>query len=92
MNDEIFDKGAKCLKTIAHPIRLKMIKLLLENKYSIKELSEICNVKHNVASEHLSLMKDRGFISSEKEKTKVYYFIKEKGLKNIINCIETKFN
>ena len=65
MNYQSYLKGAQCLKTIAHPHRLKMLKMLLEKKYSIKDLANFCDIKHNVASEHLTIMKDRGLIIAE---------------------------
>ena len=91
MNYSAYVKAAKCLKTIAHPHRLKMIKILLEEPSSVKTLAEACKIRHNVASEHLSVMKDRDLLSSKKEKTQVIYKIKEKALSNILKCVETKF-
>ena len=92
MNYQSYLKGAQCLKTIAHPHRLKMIQMLLLKEHSVKDLAEACKIKHNVASEHLTVMKDRNLITSKKEGREVFYTIKEKALKNILKCIEAKFS
>jgi len=85
-----FKKASICLKTIAHPKKLKMIYFLLQKKASVKELAEYCNLKHNVASEYLSRVKNKGLVSSFKVKKQVFYQIEEDALKNIMGCIEKK--
>jgi DNA-binding transcriptional ArsR family regulator len=92
MNYQSYMQAAECLKTISHPHRLKMIKLLLEKNRSVGDLAKSCRIKHNVASEHLTVMKDRNLLTSEKDGRKVIYKIKEKLLSKIIQCIEGKFS
>ena len=88
-----FISAAECLKTIAHPHRLSMIHYLINNKTaSVGELAAICHLKSNVASEHLTLLKDRGFLNSDREGRKVIYSIREHALKSIMHCIENKFS
>ncbi len=48
-----FVQAAECLKALAHPVRLRMVQLLLHGRYSVGELAEDCSVPQNVASEHL---------------------------------------
>lgn len=87
-----FAAAAKCLKTIAHPQRLSLIYYLIKNKKaSVGELAEYCSLPSHMVSEHLTLMKDRGFLTSQKEGRKTFYAIEETGLKGIIDCIECKF-
>jgi hypothetical protein len=56
-----FNQAAECLKTLAHPVRLRMVQLLLSGRYTVGELAEDCGVPDNVASEHLRLMQRCGF-------------------------------
>ena len=86
-----FAQAAECLKTLAHPVRLRMVQLLLQGRYTVGELAEDCNVPDNVASEHLRLMQRCGFFTSEREGRKVYYQVAEPHLENIMHCIESKF-
>ena len=46
-------QAAECLKTLAHPVRIRMVQLLLHGRYTVGELAEDCDVPDNVASEHL---------------------------------------
>ncbi|MCE9563992.1 MAG: metalloregulator ArsR/SmtB family transcription factor [Planctomycetes bacterium] len=84
-------QAAECLKTLAHPHRLRMIQMLLRGRYTVGELAEACGIPSHMASEHLRLMQRCGLLSNEKDGRKAYYQIVEPHLANIMNCIETRF-
>ncbi|TWT41286.1 HTH-type transcriptional repressor SmtB [Thalassoglobus neptunius] len=86
-----FSEAAECLKMLAHPVRLRIVQLLLQGRYTVGELAEDCGVPDNVASEHLRLMQRCGFFTSEREGRRVYYQVAEPHLENIINCVEDRF-
>lgn len=84
-------QAAECLKTIAHPHRLRMIQMLLRGKYTVGELAEACEIPSHMASEHLRLMQRSGLLGSEKEGRKTYYEVAEPHLANIMQCVEGRF-
>lgn len=86
-----FAQAAECLKILAHPVRLRMVQLLLQGRYTVGELAEDCDVPNNVASEHLRLMQRCGFFNSEREGRRVFYQVAEPHLANIMDCIESRF-
>lgn len=88
---ESLGQAAECLRTLAHPVRIRMVQLLLHDRYTVGELAEDCGVLENVASEHLRLMQRCGFFTSEKVGRHVYYQIAEPHLERIIDCIEIRF-
>ena len=90
-NMEALGQAAECLKVLAHPVRIRMVQLLLHGRYTVGELAEDCNVPENVASEHLRLMQRCGFFTSERDGRKVYYQVAEPHLERIIDCIESRF-
>ena len=83
--------AAECLKTLAHPHRLRMVQMLLQGKYTVGELAEACEIPSHMASEHLRLMQRCGFLTSEKEGRFVYYTIAEPHLANIMACVQARF-
>jgi DNA-binding transcriptional ArsR family regulator len=89
---EALGHAAECLRVLAHPHRLRMIQMLLAGDYTVGELAEACDLPTAMASEHLRLMQRCGFLSSEKEGRKVYYHVVELHLKNILQCIEARFD
>jgi DNA-binding transcriptional ArsR family regulator len=85
-------QAAECLRVLAHPHRLRMIQMLLSGKHTVGELAESCELPTAMASEHLRLMQRCGFLDSEKDGRKVFYRVVEPHLKNIMKCIEERFD
>ena len=88
---EALGQAAECLRTLAHPHRLRMVQMLLRGKYAVGDLAEACEIPSHMASEHLRLMQRCGFLTSEKEGRKAYYQIVENHLASIMSCIEARF-
>ena len=88
---EALEQAAECLKTLAHPHRLRMVQMLLQGRYTVGELAEACGIPSHMASEHLRLMQRCGLLRSKKEGRKAYYQISESHLANIMACIEARF-
>ena len=85
------EQAAECLRTLAHPHRLRMVQMLLQKQYPVGELAEACDIPSHMASEHLRLMQRCGFLSAEKQGRFVYYKIVEPHLESILHCIEKRF-
>ena len=84
-------EAAECLKTLAHPHRLRIVQMLLGGRYTVGELAAACGIPSHMASEHLRLMQRCGLLSSAKEGRKAYYQIAERHLADIMTCIEARF-
>ena len=86
-----FAEAAECLKTLAHPVRLRIVQLLLYGRYTVGELASDCGIPDNVGSEHLRLLQRCGFLDSEREGRKVFYRVAEPHLEQLMACIEGRF-
>lgn len=86
------EQAAECLKTLAHPHRLRIVQMLLRGRYTVGELAEACEIPSHMASEHLRLMQRCGFLTSQKEGRKAYYEVAEPHLENILQCVEDRFD
>ncbi|PQO36377.1 ArsR family transcriptional regulator [Bremerella cremea] len=91
LNMEALGQAAECLRTLAHPVRIRMVQLLISGRYTVGEIAEDCGIAENLASEHLRLMQRCGFFTSEREGRRVYYQVAEPHLHDIMNCIEGRF-
>ena len=59
------------LKVSAHPVRLAIVDLLTENKkMTVLEIQEALNLAQAIASQHLTLLEDKGVLLSEKRNGK----------------------
>ena len=88
---EALGQAAECLRTLAHPHRLRMVQMLLQGQYTVGQLAEACELPSAMASEHLRLMQRCGFLTSEKDGRQVFYQVAEPHLANILTCIESRF-
>jgi DNA-binding transcriptional ArsR family regulator len=85
------EQAAECLKTLAHPHRLRMVQMLLRDRFSVGELADACQIPSNMASEHLRLMQRCGFLKSTRDGRFIYYEIAEPHLARIMACVEDRF-
>ena len=88
---EALAEAAECLRTLAHPHRLRMVQMLLQGQFTVGELAEACEIPSHMASEHLRLMQRSGFLAAEKEGRCVYYKVAEPHLGSILACVEARF-
>jgi DNA-binding transcriptional ArsR family regulator len=91
MSLEALGQAAECLRTLAHPHRLRIVQMLLQGRFTVGELAEACEIPSHMASEHLRLMQRCGLLAQEKEGRFVYYAIAEPHLASIMRCVETRF-
>ncbi|MGE4619808.1 MAG: metalloregulator ArsR/SmtB family transcription factor [Planctomycetota bacterium] len=85
------EKASDCLRTIAHPVRLRMVQLLMRGRYSVGELASSCKVQNHMASEHLRLMQRAGLLKSQRDGRKIYYSVSQKGLFGLMERVESLF-
>jgi DNA-binding transcriptional ArsR family regulator len=86
------EQAAECLKTVAHPHRLRIVQMLLRGRYTVGELAEACGIPSHMASEHLRLMQRCGLLVSKKEGRKAFYEVAEPHLEDIMQCVEARFD
>lgn len=84
-------QAAECLRTLAHPHRLRIVQMLLRDRYTVGELAEACQIPSHMASEHLRRMQHCGLLASQRAGRRVYYEIAEPELKGLMACIEHRF-
>ncbi|AZQ63533.1 MULTISPECIES: ArsR/SmtB family transcription factor [Flammeovirga] len=83
------EKAAFILKTIAHPVRLRILELLdCNNRLSVSEICDQLDCEQSLTSHHLSNMKLKGILTSKREGKNIYYSLKEKAVMNIMSCLE----
>lgn len=85
--DEVLEKASECLKVMAHPIRLRIVNILMQGEYAVHEIAEFCKTSANQTCEHLRLLKGHGLLSSERRGRTVYYKIASPQLPGLLQCI-----
>lgn len=77
------------LKVIAHPVRLSIVDLLTEKqKMTVLEVQEALHLEQAIASQHITLMEDKGVLQSEKVGRNKYISLRFPKMKSIVDCLE----
>lgn len=85
---EALEKAAACLKVMAHPVRLRIVDILMQGDLSVREVAQMCDVKEHQICEHLRLMQGCGLLTSERRGREVHYKILSPQLPALVNCVK----
>jgi DNA-binding transcriptional ArsR family regulator len=84
---EILEHASECLKLLAHPMRLRMVEIMMQGEFAVHEISKICALNPNQTCDHLRLLKGHGLLGSKRKGRTVYYTIAAPQPTGIIECI-----
>jgi len=81
------EMAASKLRSMAHPMRIAIIDLLMDKQLSVTEIYEKLNIEQASASHHLNILKSKGVLVSKRQGKKIFYSLKSTTLTEIIDCI-----
>ncbi len=84
---DMLEAAAECLKVMAHPVRLRIVNVLMQGEFAVHEIADMCESTPNQTCEHLRLLKGHDLLSSERRGRTVYYRIKSPQLPSLLECI-----
>ncbi len=85
--DEIKNK-AKLLKAISHPIRLCVVKGLMESEgYNVTKMQSCLDIPQSTLSQHLTKLKDLNIIEGKRNGVEIKYYVINEEVKKIVNTI-----
>lgn len=81
------EKAVQILKTVAHPIRLKVVDLLGQKDMTVGEIQNALGISQSLTSQQLSLMKSRGILKSHRVGKLMFYSIDMPEVLHILECL-----
>ena len=75
------------LKALAHPVRLKILRGLLEDECNVAQIQKTLKLPQSTISQHLRILKDRGIIQARQEGTKRCYRVIDYHARNIMRMM-----
>ena len=85
--EEILEELAEFFKAFAHPVRLKIIKNLMEGPQCVKNLGENLDMSQPSISQHLSILRNKGIVGCRREGSLICYYIKDQRAKTLFNLL-----
>ncbi len=83
-----YERNSNLLKAMAHPVRLKMIKMLMDDECCVTDVTNALKVSQSTSSQHLGILKNTGIVYPKKYGTKTCYMVTNKIARKIINILE----
>lgn len=91
MDTEHVDAVSGLLKTMSHPIRLKILCLLKDKELTVGEIrNEVKTTNANV-SQHLSILRNHGIIAYRKDANFIYNRIADQRVFDLMNTMQNLF-
>lgn len=87
MNMDLEHK-ALILRTIGHPVRLRIVAGLAGRCACVKEIWECLEMPQAVVSQHLKVLKENGVLESRREGTRVCYSVRDEMLKDVVRALQ----
>ncbi|MDF1576858.1 MAG: metalloregulator ArsR/SmtB family transcription factor [Desulfobulbales bacterium] len=91
MKDEDVRDVAALLKTMSHPIRLKILCLLQEKEMAVGDIREEVKTTNANVSQHLSILRNQGIVSSRKDANFIYNRIDDQRVLELIAKLRDLF-
>ncbi|MBN2080123.1 MAG: winged helix-turn-helix transcriptional regulator [Spirochaetes bacterium] len=71
-----YETESETLKAIAHPLRLKLLDMLVKDECCVTDIARIAGMPQSTISQNLGILKKAGVIQSYKSGVKTCYSIK----------------
>jgi len=78
---------ADILKTLGHPLRLKIVAGLEGRCCCVREIWECLHLPQAIVSQHLKILKERGVVVGRREGAKVCYSLKNEMMRDLIRAL-----
>ena len=72
-NQEHIETAARALKSISHPLRLKILCLIGGDEACVQDIVEAVGTSQSNISQHLAILRDKGILMTRKDANRVYY-------------------
>ena len=82
---------ALLLKSIAHPIRLKILCLLPDRELSVGEIRDTVETSGANITQHLNILRNHGIIDFRKDANFIYNRIADKRIIELIKTMQSLF-
>ncbi len=91
-NEEDIFNASRSLKAMAHPLRLKILCILgSTTEVSVQDIVDQVGTSQSNISQHLSILRDKGFLVARKDANKVYYRIGDPKILKLIGSLREAF-
>ncbi len=83
---------ARFFKALAHPIRIRLVELLVERDRAVQELQAALTLDQSSVSQHLAVLRANHVVSARKEGVTVRYALRDPLVGDLLEVARRIFN
>ncbi len=88
---EHIELAARALKSIAHPLRLKVLCVLGDQEACVQEIVEAVGTSQSNISQHLAILREKGILITRKDANRVYYRVGDQRTLQLVGMMREVF-
>lgn len=89
--DEDILQASMAIKSIAHPLRLKILCVLGDKEVSVQDIVEDVGTSQSNISQHLAILRDKGVLCTRKDANRVFYRISDERTLKLVELMRDVF-
>lgn len=87
-NFKAYNETAELLKALAHPVRLCIVRGLLDKeRCNVSYMQECLNLPQSTVSQHLQKLRSMGIVETERNGLEINYSVKDERIKKLIRIL-----
>jgi DNA-binding transcriptional ArsR family regulator len=90
-NEEQVGVVTEILKSVAHPIRMKILCFLMEGEKNVGEIEQQFGSTISNISQHLTVLRKADIIGRRKEANFMFYYLKDDNIQKLMETLKTNF-
>ena len=88
---EHIELAARSLKSIAHPLRLKILCVLGEQEACVQDIVDAVGTSQSNISQHLAILREKGILLTRKDANRVYYRVGDPRMLQLVVMMRSVF-
>lgn len=78
---------ADILKALGHPLRLRIVSLLVDKEHHVNDLAELLGAPQAIVSQQLRILRMAALVEASRTNGHAYYRLAEPHLKDMLGCM-----
>ena len=83
---------AEFFKALAHPIRIRILEILVRGGRSVHELQEVLGLDQPTVSQQLAVLRAKNIVEARKEGTAVRYSVRDATVRDLLDVTRRIFD
>jgi DNA-binding transcriptional ArsR family regulator len=83
---------AEFFKALAHPLRIRILELLLDREQSVQEIQRALGIEQPIVSQQLAILRAKNIVEPRKQGAAVKYAVRDRTLGDLLGVARKIFN